>query len=988
MIMTPFLKQVADVYYKEGDIERRCFIFPNRRAMVFFRKYLSEAVAASEGAVPIFAPEMLTVNDFFYRAVDMKAADRVSLLIELYGCYKSLNPKAEPLDEFIFWGDVILGDFNDVDKYLVNPEQIFTNVSDLRKLQDTYSYLTENQRKAIERFVSHFNDRSGRLTVDIGAEDFNVKTRFLQIWNILEPLYSEFRKCLSSKGLAYEGMVYRSFAEMLTGRPVADILADAFGNVEKYVIVGLNALNECEKTVLRSMRDAGLAEFCWDYSGEMIQDPHNRSSFFMSENVAEFRQSHKWDEDKVSVPKIRLCSVPSSVGQVKRLPDIFRQIADENADGDLSKVGGLEADGTDCAVVLPDENLLIPLLNTIPPEIGDINVTMGYPMSGSAFYTFMRSVSALQLHVRERGGAYSFYYKQVWDLFSNGIFRRVMGDREREIVKSVKEEAKIYIPESELHGTPLFDMVFVPVLKDQKTASREQTDAFADYQMRVISFVAPKLKDDVSVAVEVDFAKEYWCGVSRLKAYGLEILPMTYIRLMEQLMSGVSVPFRGEPLKGLQVMGPLETRVLDFSNVVILSANEGVFPRRSVSSSFIPPELRRGFGLPTYEYQDAVWAYYFYRMITRAKNVWLLYDSRTEGLKSGEESRYIKQLVYHFHLPVERYVQKTAAGDPVPEPEIVKTAEDVGVIRNTTLSASALQNYLVCPAKFYYHTVKRLRPEEEVAETLDAGMFGNVFHNVLWALYSGEEAMSEDFVTDKTAKNSGVKDPLKKVTSGYIDSWLSREGDIRRKVLRLIGEEIGAQEVTGRNLVVADVIVKYVLRTLERDKELMTEYKTCSFDIVGLEKSFRTEYGGYRFVGYMDRLDRFVPGQVRVVDYKTGKVLDDDASITNDNAERIADLVFGDDNAKRPKIALQFFIYDMLLRRNGVTENIVNSVYSTARLFKDPVEDMQMNEVFYRCMEERLHALLEELSDLGVPFRRTDDTAVCRYCDFKMICGR
>lgn len=986
--MTPFLKQVADIYYKEDNIGRRCFVFPNRRAMVFFRKYLSEAVASTEGAAPMFVPEMMTVNDFFYRAGKVRAADRVTLLLELYGCYKSLNPKAEPLDEFIFWGDVILGDFNDVDKYLVDPGQIFTNVSDFRKLQDTYSYLTDNQRQAIERFVSHFNDRSGKLTVDIGSDNANVKSRFLQIWNILEPLYRKYRSCLSDKGIAYEGMVYRSFAEMLSHKSVTDVLDESFGNVDKYVFVGLNALNECEKTVLRRMRDAGVAEFCWDYSGDMIQDPHNRSSFFMSENVREFPQSHKWDADGVAVPKIRIYSVPSSIGQVKRLPDIFRQIADENAGGDLSKVGGLEASGADCAVVLPDENLLIPLLNTVPPEIGDINVTMGYPMSSSSFYSFMRLVSAVQLHTRERGGVRSFYYRQVWDLFSNGIFRRVMGEEDLETVKAVKSAAKIYIPEDDLHGTPLFDAVFVPVLNDLKSASKEQIEAFAGYQLGVISLVAPKLKTDASVAVEMDFAKEYWNGVSRLKAYGLEILPVTYMRLVEQLMSGVSVPFRGEPLKGLQVMGPLETRVLDFSNVVILSANEGVFPRRSVSSSFIPPELRRGFGLPTYEYQDSVWAYYFYRMITRAKNVWLLYDSRTEGLKSGEESRYIKQLVYHFHQPVWRYVQKADTGEPEQEPEIGKTAEDVEIIRKTALSASALQNYLICPARFYYHTVRRLVPEDEVTETLDAGMFGNVYHNAMWALYSGEEAMAEGFITDKTAKDSGLKHPLETVTMEYIDSWLARREDIRRKVLRLIGEQIKSQDVTGRNLVVADVIVKYVMRTLEHDRELMQGYGVSSFRIIGLEKSFRADFGGYRFKGYLDRLDSFRPGEVRVVDYKTGKVLPEDTMITDVNAERIADLVFGEDHAKWPKIALQFFIYDMLLKQNGFGDDIVNSVYSTARLFNDPVEDSPMNMEFYRCMEERLHVLLEELSDPAVPFRRTEDVSRCQYCDFKVICGR
>ena len=350
------------------------------------------------------APYMRTMKVFFFRISGDKPADRVNLLLDLYECYKDLNPKHETLDEFIFWGDVILGDFDDVDKYLVDPAKLFANIAEFKEIQDSYSYLTENQRKSIESFIRHFSS-DGRLTVNLNSDNPNVKERFLQIWNILLPLYNDFRKRLSGKGLAYEGMVYRSLAARLDSESAVDVLKAAFGDVDEYVFVGLNALNECEKKVMRRMRDAGIAEFCWDYSGEMVRNPLNKSSFFMSKNVQDFPQAFEMDLEGLKIPEIEVISVPSSVGQTKLIPSVVK---DER-----------------CAVVLPDEALLIPVLNSIPEEIKDINVTMGYPMRNSAFFDFMTLVSAMQMHLRKKDGKWFYYHNQVWSLFSSSIFRKV-----------------------------------------------------------------------------------------------------------------------------------------------------------------------------------------------------------------------------------------------------------------------------------------------------------------------------------------------------------------------------------------------------------------------------------------------------------------------------------------------------------------------------------------------------------------------------------
>lgn len=955
--MIPFLKQVADHYYNIGEADKCCFIFPNRRSLVFFTRHLCQAVKDSDVlSRPIVAPEMLTINDFFHKVGGMHSVERVRLLIELYDCYRECNPKAESLDEFIFWGDVILSDFNDVDKYLVDPKQLFANISDLKKIQDTYTYLTDTQRKAIEAFVSHFSDLSGRLTVNLDSDEPDVKGKFLMIWNILHDLYELFNKRLMDRGMAYEGMVYRQLAQRLKNESVEDVFNDVWQGDVKFVFVGLNALNECEKMLLRKLRDAGRAEFCWDYSGKIISDPKNRSSFFMAENVLEFPQAAVWDREGLNVPEINVVSVPSSTGQAKRLPDVLNGIGSRT-------VAGL----TDCAIVLPDETLLSSVLNSIPDEVEDINVTMGLPMTGSILYSMMSDIAAIQLHTVTRKGKWYFYHKQVWDLFANDLFRKASDEKTLEIISKVKSDAAYYISQDVLSGTPLLDAVFRPVIADQKLQSASQIKDFAEYQKQVLTAVISSLTEDVGMNLELEYAKEYYKCVNVLKEIDLEVLPVTYVRLLNQLLSAVSVPFRGEPLKGLQIMGPLETRALDFRNLVILSANEGVFPRRNVSSSFVPPELRKGFGLPTYEYQDAVWAYYFYRMISRAEKVWMFTDTRTEGLKSGEESRYIKQLEYHFNIPLNRYVVRFDKMKTAKVEDIVKTLDDVRKIKETVLSATTVQNYLACPAKFYYGTVKELKAEEEVAESLDYGMFGTVYHETMRSLYASDRMTAKD-----------------------IQSWLGREDEIKSKIKELIIDELNLMEVSGRNLVVTDVILKYVMKTLQRDLELLEKEGVDFFEILGREVKVSGEFKGQKFKGFIDRLDSFHPGQVRVVDYKTGKVLDDDEKINDDNALAIAEDIFAEDIKERPKIALQFFIYDMLVQNHPLArgKQLFNCVYSTARLFKEPPLNVPRNEMFFNAVSERLENTLKEMYSLEVPFRRTNDEKVCEYCDFKMICGR
>ena len=917
--MRPFLQQVAAHYYASGDIGQNCFVFPNRRSMVFFRKYLGDLVREKGAGVPLQVPAMFTISDFFQAVTKVQPGERLRLLLELYGCYKELNPATEPLDEFIFWGDVILADFNDVDKYLADARAVFGNVKDLKAIQDNYDYLSENQRHAIESFLSHFRD---------GKESI-MKDRFLKIWNILYPLYTAFRSTLREKGMAYEGMVYRALAdEIKGGKPVVDILEPVFPEVRQYVFVGLNALTECERLLLSRMRDAGIAQFVWDYVSGEIRDKANKSSLFMQKNVEQFPQAFPTDTEGLVRPEVTVVSVPSSVGQAKLAPEILAQV-----------VGG---DPVETAFVLPDENLLLPLLNSIPPEWDSVNVTMGYPMSGSAVYTLLQALSQLQLRFRKRPEGWYFYHRPVREVFSSGLFRSLISEEEARIVAKVKAAAKYYIPLADLQGGPVLDLIFRPVIQDTAAASALQNHKLEKYFSDIVAHIGRAVAANGDLLLELDFAKRCHTQLNILQDIDLELLPSTYLRLLQRILEGISVPFRGEPLKGLQVMGPLETRALDFRNLVIMSANEGVFPRKSSSSSFIPSELRRSFGLPTNEYQDAVWAYYFYRLIQRAQKVWIVYDSRTEGLKTGEESRYVKQLQYHFSWPLKRLVAAAAMYPVNVEEEIEKTEEDVKAVREGLLSATSLQYYQECPVKFYYSFIKKLKMEEEVAESLDAGMQGTVFHKTMETLYGIPEVKVAD-----------------------IRAMLADEPRIRRIIRANVIEKMKCPEVTGRNLVLEEVILDYVRMVLKYDLGLLSASGSPGFKVLGLEKYCETAFDGFHIKGFVDRMDSYLDGEVRVVDYKTGKV-------------------------DKDKIALQLFVYDLFVHANPAFagQTVVNSIYSIRSLYTNPLPDAPEDPELSAQIADNIRTMLVEMTDLGVPFRRTREKASCEKCNFKIICGR
>ncbi|OUO37030.1 hypothetical protein B5F83_06640 [Muribaculum sp. An289] len=929
----PFLRQVAEIC-KDRILDRNsrvCLVFPSRRSTVFFRQYLSEIMDK-----PFFSPELITINELFGKISDLRVADRITLLQRLYACYSEIVPEPESLDSFVFWGDMLVSDFNDVDKYMVDARSLFMNVSDLNALKDDFSYLTEKQREAIKGFWGHYFGNG--VSVSDG-----VRKNFSSNWRILFPLYERFRALLGKEGIAYDGMLYRQVAEKLRAGSLEPL--EGYGTV---VFIGLNALNECEKVLLKHFMDEGRADFYWDFCGSMLRDEKNAASLFMKENIKDFPSRYVLDDSDVTAPCIQAVSVPSAVGEAKYAGEILSSLGD-----------GI---GRETAVVLPDSSLLAPLLSAIPQNVSSINVTMGCPMGGSALYSFMRSLKELHLHSRRLpSGKMKFYHRNVIDLLHHRYLCSQPGVQDT--IKTIFSCNMVYV-EPELPGTsPLLKTVFRVVIDDFE--STENTGQLADYCKDVLWELGVS-----APSIDREFIKKYLSAVVKIADMRLPVRPATWFRLTDTLVAGATVPFKGEPLSGIQIMGPLETRALDFKNVIITSMNEGLFPSNKNDSSFIPFVLRKGFGLPTYEYEDAIWAYYFYRLISRAEKVFLISDTRVEGLKGGGESRYVKQIEY-LYSDKAVFSRKNVSffsgpgmapqsGQVVKTPEISSLMEKIFFEDRTPFSYSSLNDYVTCPLKFYYAHVAREIPEEELVDDVDYSSFGRWYHLAMQTLYGpwvGREMTRqciEKMISDRDALSAVVDESFSKITQNT--------------------------EIRGANLINREIILRLVEKTLEADAGF------APLKIAGLERwltaPFSLDDGRHVMLGgFIDRLD-ICDGRLRIIDYKTGAV---------DLKYKDVSEVFDKGRQKRPGIILQLFIYRYLLEHAGQSMAMgypmAGVIYSLKEIFRSSPQEFCFTDGDYSSMRKGTASLIEEILDPAVPFTE-GPSAKCEYCDFASICKK
>lgn len=957
--MQPFLQLVAhDLYTKIGnDLSRTVLVFPNKRANLFFNEYLAE-----ESDQPIWSPAAMSISDLLQKLSVQKAGDPIRLVCELYKVFKEETESRETLDDFYFWGELLISDFDDVDKNMVDADKLFSNLQDLKNLMDDYEFLDEEQEEAIRQFFQNFSiERRTEL-----------KEKFISLWDKLGIIYHRYREKLAELGIAYEGMLYRNVIEQLD----ADRL-----KYDKYVFVGFNVLNKVEKEFFQKLQKAGKAMFYWDYDLFYTQRiSKHEAGEFIKRNLIDF--PNELPESYFDIfrkpKKIRYISASTENAQARFLPEWVKATQTHTTQIVSEKEN---------AIVLCNEALLLPVLHSIPQDVQNVNITMGFPLAQTPVYSFINAAMELQTN-GYRPDTGRFTYEAVSKILKHP-YTRQLSDHATRLERELTKTNRFYPLPSELKKDDFLTILFTP-----QSNIRE----LCDYLLRLIKSISILYRkegeyDDIFNQLYRESIFQSHLKINRLysliESGELSVRTDTLKRLITKVLTASNIPFHGEPAIGLQIMGVLETRNLDFRNLIMLSLNEGQLPKAGGESSFIPYNLRKAFGMTTIEHKNAVYAYYFYRLIQRAENITLLYNTSSDGLNRGEESRFMLQLLVEGpHEITREYLEAGQSPQNTLEIQIEKTPEilrrlyrayDTAQPESVILSPSALNTYLDCRLRFYYRYVAGLKTPDEVSAEIDSALFGTIFH------LSAQLAYTDLTANGKMIKREDLerllRDEIK--LQGYVDQAFKQE------LFKVAPEE--KPEYNGVQLINSKVIVSYLKQLLRNDLQY------TPFEMVAMEKkvsekiTIQTALGPLtlRLGGTIDRMDA-KEGTLRIVDYKTGGSPKIPANIEQ----------LFTPSETRPNYIFQTFLYAAIMSRKQplmvapallYIHRAASESYSPViemgepRKPKIPVNNFAFFEDEFR---ERLQALLEEIFDEKELFTQTEDIKKCAYCDFKAICKR
>lgn len=959
--MESFLKLVAADLYKhtEGNLAHTAVVFPNKRAGLFFNEYL-----AQESESPIWSPAYVSISELFRSLSPWEVGDPVKLVCELYKIFRRETQSTETLDDFYFWGEMLISDFDDADKNKVDTDKLFSNLQDLRNIMDDYTFIDDEQEEAIRQFFQNFSIE--RRTA--------LKERFISLWDVLGNIYKGFRESLASQNIAYEGMMYRHVIEHLD----VDKLP-----YEKYVFVGFNVLNKVEHTLFTQLKDAGKAVFYWDYDEfymkENRQAVTHEAGEFIRRNLRDFPSPLSGELFKnLSKPKeVHYIASSTENAQARYLPQWIRN--------------NLTTPEKETAVVLCNEALLQPVLHSLPAEVKHVNITMGFPLSQTPVYSFL--ITLLELHTHGfnfKSGRYTF--QSVVTLLKHPYTRQLTGQAEL-LEKELTRNNRFYPLPGELGKDEFLTRLFTPLsgnlnlcirlsetlqqvagIYQANTSGTEDTDAF-NQLYRESLFKAYTTINRFRTLIEED---------------ELTVQSETFRRLLVKVLSATNIPFHGEPAIGMQVMGVLETRNLDFRHLVLLSVNEGQLPKSGGDSSFIPYNLRKAFGMTTIEHKIAVYAYYFYRLLQRAERITLMYNTSSDGLNRGEWSRFMLQFLIEWPHPITRQFleagQSPQGTSPITvekTPDVMRRMQSLFDVRanpKAKFSPSALNYYLDCPLKFYYRYVAGLSAPDEVSAEIDSATFGSIFHYAAEHIY--KDLTTHGKVINKEALETLLRNEVK--LQDYVDTAF--------KKLFFNVPQNEKPEYNGVQLINSAVIARYLKQLLQNDLRYAPFTFIASEMEVDEPIDIQTPKGVIksRIGGIIDRMDS-KDGTLRIVDYKTGG----DA----DTPPHVESLFIPD--KKRSNYVFQTFLYAAIMCRKQPTMKIAPALlyihraatetYSPViqmgepRKPKEAVEDFSKYEKEYR---ERLQGLLEEIFNPEKSFTQTEIIEKCTYCDFKALCKR
>lgn len=986
-----FLHQVASYFCNRATADNMAeliMVVPNRRSGLFLKKHFCDELA--QCGHPVMLPRfhtMTRVVEDFAQCPCMPRNEQLFLLFEAYRevlASMGRHEQQREFDRFAFWGDIIINDFNDIDSSLANASDVFRNLKGLKEI--AADFLTPDQKDIVRRLwgesiYTRPDDGSFWLNLDHGSDNTEAKTRFIQLWELLGPLYKCFHHKLEKLGLSTEGLQQRLAVRAARNK-------SEFRH--RYVFVGFSAITNAEFALMDALRNKGAASFFWDFGMLPADTPMPEIIKRFSRLATTLPAPSDFDLSPADWPEeIECVAVPSNSGQAKYLTGVLRQWYTADADKTDSHT---DDDGMlDTAVIVPDETLLPVMVLSLPAEVKAVNISLRMPYRNTAFASLLSGIISMQLRARLIHGEYNFFYEDVERILSHPHLRAVAGDKADSVLREINLQRMYNIAADDLQQMlPEIGNIFIPV-KDLGSIEEIHRYTIGLIGCLENAFRNLSQNSDLIEFRMLAYFREQLDELSRLiSKYGVTMNENTYFTLFERLLAAKRIDLHGSPLKGLQMMGVLETRALDFNKVIIMSVNERIFPRRNYLRTMIPDSLRRGYGLNTESEAEAAYTYYFYRLITGASNVKLLYDNRSASLGAGEVSRFVSQLRY-LHGQGHNLVFSTLElPSDSNDSRVITITKDAAVMAlldefkpggNRYISASALKTYLTCPLKFYLKEVRRLSTDDDVKPYINAADYGTVVHSVMEHLYKPFEgkAVTAGVIDDMLHTNGMIMDAVQKQMSDF----LNRDRIRRNKKPR---------ELNTESKILCRVIHHFVTNVLAKERDT---YCNPSFTYICAEHTVKSPPAwkisdslSINFKMKIDRIDSIAPGHLRFIDYKTGadavKAGSIDSLFTDSSCSAIFQLLLyceaygamADNSAKIMPVVYNF------------TDITANGVLGPVTVGKESLDD-------YRTVSDRfmplLRSRLEDLFNPDIPFGQcvlNRFNGPCKHCAFADLCGR